>query len=65
MNVVIVVMVTVVFRLESTSMKKLSGFGAFRFSEFRIRDCVPVLPYLTIGNSEFTPHCVCGLCMTW
>jgi hypothetical protein len=23
-------------------VKKLSVFGAFRFSEFRIRDCVPV-----------------------
>jgi hypothetical protein len=24
-------------------MKTLSVFGAFRFSEFRIRDCVPVI----------------------
>jgi hypothetical protein len=24
-------------------VEKLSVFGAFRFSEFRIRDCVPVL----------------------
>jgi hypothetical protein len=42
-NVVIVVMVTVVFRLESTSIKKISVFGDFLFSEFRIRDCVPIL----------------------
>jgi hypothetical protein len=30
------------FGVQTTSMKKLSVFGAFRFSEFRIRDCVPV-----------------------
>jgi hypothetical protein len=36
-------MVTVVFGMESTSMKKLSVFGAFRFSEFRIRDWLPVV----------------------
>jgi hypothetical protein len=27
-------------------MKKLSFFGAFRFSEFRIRDCVSVIVFL-------------------
>jgi hypothetical protein len=30
------------FGVQTTSMKKLSVFGAFRFSEFRIRGCVPV-----------------------
>jgi hypothetical protein len=53
-------MVTVVFRLESTSMKKLSVFGAFRFSEFRIRDCVPVLRCCR------TPYVdVLSVCPTW
>jgi hypothetical protein len=30
------------FGVQTTFMKKLSVFGAFQFSEFRIRDCVPV-----------------------
>jgi hypothetical protein len=32
-------------------MKKLSVFGAFRFSEFRIRDCVSVLCFTVNKNS--------------
>jgi hypothetical protein len=31
------------FGVQTTSMQKLLVFGALRFSEFRIRDCVPVL----------------------
>jgi hypothetical protein len=31
------------FCVQTICMKNLSVFGAFRFSEFRIRDCVPVL----------------------
>jgi hypothetical protein len=50
-------MVTVVFRLESTSMKKLSVFGAFRFSEFRIRDCVPVLPTYPPNQTSIQLYC--------
>jgi hypothetical protein len=33
-------------------MKKLSVFGAFRFSEFRIRDCVPVVGDLRRRRKE-------------
>jgi hypothetical protein len=45
-------------------MKKLSVFGAFRFSEFRIRDCVPVSSstievgggfWVKVNQSRYTP----------
>jgi hypothetical protein len=32
-------------------MKKLLVFGAFRFPEFRIRDCVPVLTFGVFDNT--------------
>jgi hypothetical protein len=34
-------------------MKKLSAFGAFWFSEFRIRDCVPVLKFAVSSAGAF------------
>jgi hypothetical protein len=36
------------FGVQTISMKKLSVFRAFRFSEFRIRDCVPVVVVVVI-----------------
>jgi hypothetical protein len=38
------------FGVQVTSMKKLSVFGAFRFSEFWIKDCVPVLILALLCN---------------
>jgi hypothetical protein len=34
-------------------MKKPSVFGAFWFSEFRIRDCIPVLLYWNMAKCSF------------
>jgi len=41
------------FGVQTTSMKKLSVFGAFRFSEFRIRDCVPSIGTNLVLNRAF------------
>jgi hypothetical protein len=48
--------------VQMTSMKKLSVIGAFRFSEFRVRDCVPVLMF-SVSYYEVVFYSIFFLCV--